>query len=293
MNDKQTAQDTGREHQSETKKFIYFSPEPERISHNGLYIVRAGETLPSPTWHHERPSDFWKNKGGVYVIEHVLEGRGHIECDDKKYTVEAGDFYMLTRFHAHRYYSDPDYPCRKIWVNLTGPFMVSLTEGLGLTDGVYVMHGDSPERIRKIHDLLCSFDSLPAEHILDNIAIILTDILLSVNLKRRAQLKPQSSIADIKKYIDSEVNIGANLDDVCAKFGVSKSYAIATFKKTYGVTLYSYMLDKKMEIAKKLLQNGVRLTNIASMLGYSCTQSFAHTFKKATGMSPSEYRGDN
>ena len=279
------------ETQIDQSRYIYYSPNDFQFSHNGLYIAHAGETMPCPKWHHERPQNFWKNKGGLYVIEHVLEGRGYIECDDKTYVVEAGDFYMLTRFYAHRYYSDPEQPCRKIWVNLTGPFMVSLTEGLGLTEGVYVMHGDSPKRIQQIHSLLNSFDFLPREHIFDNIAMILTDILLSVNLsQQKISVANSSPISDIKRYIDNEVNIGANLDDVCAQFQVSKSYAIASFKKTYGITLYQYMLDQKIKTAKAMLRNGVKLSVLASMLGYSCTQSFAHAFKKATGKSPSDYR---
>ena len=277
--------------QVDQRPYICYEPTDPIISHNGLYIAHAGETVPCPKWHHERPQNFWANQGGLYVIEHVLEGRGYIECDDKTYTVEAGDFYMLTRFHAHRYYSDPEHPCRKIWVNLTGPFIVSLTEGLGLTDGVYVMHGDSPRRIRQIHSLLNSFDRLPKEHIFDSIAMILTDILLSVNLSQmQIDVSNSSPISDIKRYIDNEVNIGANLDDVCTHFGVSKSYAIASFKKTYGITLYQYMLDQKIKTAKAMLRGGAKLSIIANLLGYSCTQAFAHAFKKATGKSPSVYR---
>lgn len=43
---------------------IYYSPHPEKASHNGLYIVRAGETMPDPMAYHERPQDFWEKKGG-------------------------------------------------------------------------------------------------------------------------------------------------------------------------------------------------------------------------------------
>lgn len=272
-------------------RYICYSIDSSRISHNGMYILHAGETVPCPKWSFERPQNYWKNKGGVYVIEHVLEGRGYIECDDKVYTVEAGDFYMLTRFHAHKYYSDPEYPCRKIWVNLSGPFVVGLAEGLGLSDGVYIMHGDSPKRIRQIHALLNSFDTLPQEHIFDNIAMILTDIFLSVNLSRKSTgIHNSNPIAEMKRYIDSEVNIGANLDDICQQFKVSKSYAIASFRKTYGITLYQYMLDQKVRSAKAMIRNGVKLSSVASILGYSCTQSFTHAFKKATGLSPTEYK---
>ena len=270
---------------------IYYSPHPEKTSHNGLYVITAGETMPGASYYHERPQDFWAKKGGVYVIEHVLEGKGYIECDGNKYTVEAGDFYMLTRFHAHKYYADPDRPFRKIWVNLYGPLMTSLADGLGLTDGVYIMHHDSSKRIEQIHSLLKSFNVLPKEHVFDNIALIVTDIMLSVNLQQKAVLNKNSSIiAEIKRYIDSEANIGANLDDICLQFSVSKSYTTAVFKKTYGITLYQYMLEKKIKTARSMLENGIKINNVSDLLGYSCSQSFTHAFKKIVGVSPNAYR---
>ena len=74
------------------------------------------------------------------------------------------------------------------------------------------------------------------------------------------------------------------------QFSINKSYAIASFKKTFGITLYQYMLDKKIKIAKNMLEHGVKINNIAALLGYSCTQSFTHAFKSAAGVSPNIYR---
>ena len=50
------------------------------------------------------------------------------------------------------------------------------------------------------------------------------------------------------------------------------------------------MLDKKIKTAKNMLEHGVKINNIASLLGYSCTQSFTHAFKSAAGVSPNIYR---
>lgn len=261
------------------------------MSHNGLFVKRAGETLPNPNYYHERSADFLSESGGVYVMEYVLGGKGYIECDGKHYTVGAGDFYLLTRGHAHKYYSDPVQPMHKIWVNLQGPYISDLAKVLGLTDGVYIQHYDSPKPITQIHSLLESFNYSPRGRIFDNIALVVTEILLSINSSMREQTSSESPVIfEIKRYIDSEVNIAATLDDICVQFSINKSYAIATFKKTFGITLYQYMLDKKIKTAKNMLEHGVKINNIAALLGYSCTQSFTHAFKSAAGVSPNTYR---
>ncbi len=247
--------------------------------------------MPNPSYYHERPADFRTESGGVYVMEYVLGGKGYIECDGNHYTVGAGDFYLLTRFHAHKYYSDPAQPLHKIWVNVGGPFITNLAEVLGLTEGVYIQHYDSPKPITQIHSLLESFNYSPRGRIFDNIALVVTEILLSINSSLKEQTSSESPVIfEIKRYIDSEVNIAATLDDICVQFSINKSYAIATFKKTFGITLYQYMLDKKIKTAKNMLEHGVKINNIAALLGYSCTQSFTHAFKSAAGVSPNTYR---
>ncbi len=275
----------------DNESIVYFSRYPEKTSHNGLYIIRAGETMPNPYYYHERPENFLSDKGGLYVFEYVISGRGYIECEGKTYTVSAGDFYVLTRFHSHKYYSDPQDPFRKIWVNLRGPYINSLADTLGLDEGVYVLHYDSPQPITQIHSLLESFTNTPRHRVFDNIALIVTEIMLSVNYSQNDRASIDSPvIIEIKRYIDSEVNIAATVDDICLQFSINKSYAIAAFKKAFGITLYQYMLDKKIKTAKAMLENGVKINNIAQLLGYSCTQSFTHAFKGAAGVTPNVYR---
>lgn len=275
----------------ENERYIYYSPNPEKISHNGLFVKRAGETLPSPSYYHERPENFRSESGGIYVMEYVLGGKGYIECDGMTYTVTAGDFYLLTRYHSHKYYSDPLQPLHKIWVNMSGPFISNLADTLGFDRGVYIQHYDSPKPITQIHSLLESFNYSPRGRIFDSIALVVTEIMLSINSSRVEQTTSESPVIyEIKRYIDSEVNIAASLDDICLQFSINKSYAIASFKKTFGITLYQYMLDKKIKTAKNMLEHGVKINNIASLLGYSCTQSFTHAFKSAAGVSPNIYR---
>ena len=130
--------------------------------------------------------------------------------------------------------------------------------------------------------------------IFDNIALIVTELMLDLNSSRKTQkISASPAIFDIKKYIDSEVAVSASLDDVCAIFGINKSYAIATFKKEFGITLYQYMLEKKIKTAKNMLEAGESINEISSLLGYSCTQSFTHAFKAMTGISPNAYREQN
>ncbi len=278
----------------DNEKYVYFCSHPKQISHNGLYIIRAGETYPNPLYFHEREATFYTHLDGLLVIEYVYSGRGYIECDDKRFIVEAGDMFVLTRYHAHKYYADPITPFHKKWVNLAGPLVANIAEALNLTDGVYIKHFDSPRYIDQIHSLLEQYNEVPKQRIFDNIALTVTEILLIMNSSRKEQKAAVSPIIlEIKKYIDREENVSVNLDDVCAKFSINKSYAIATFKREFGITLYQYLLEKKIRAAEEMLIAGKGINQIAEELGYSCSQSFTHAFKSVVGISPTSYRDKN
>lgn len=64
-----------------------------------------------------------------------------------------------------------------------------------------------------------------------------------------------------------------------------------TYKKETGRSLAQYMLEKRMEKARKLLQGDMFVKNVALQTGYSNFSYFSKVFRDVEGMSPMEYRG--
>ena len=59
----------------------------------------------------------------------------------------------------------------------------------------------------------------------------------------------------------------------------------------YGVSPIRYLIDRKIEISKKLLENeGLKISEIAEALSFSDARHFSKTFFRREGMLPSEYR---
>ena len=62
------------------------------------------------------------------------------------------------------------------------------------------------------------------------------------------------------------------------------------FKKIYGKTVYQFLLDHKMELAKKLLSEREKNVNEVSIkLGYSTASHFIAAFKNKYGVTPKTY----
>jgi len=73
--------------------------------------------------------------------------------------------------------------------------------------------------------------------------------------------------------------------------GMNRTKLQYGFKKLYGISIYSYQVQLRMEKAKKLLaESDSPIKQIAAVSGYNNISSFSAAFKKTFNISPSEYR---
>ena len=79
------------------------------------------------------------------------------------------------------------------------------------------------------------------------------------------------------------------IEDLSKETSLSPSALSETFKRAAGLPPHAYLLDCRIRRAQELLAGGKSsIKAISDMLRFSSTQHFATTFKKITGVSPSE-----
>lgn len=85
---------------------------------------------------------------------------------------------------------------------------------------------------------------------------------------------------------------GCTLQNIATELGVTTSYLSRLFKEVTGQNFQDYLLDQKMEVAKRMLSGKVPYTNkdIARALGYQDTQNFCRTFRKYWNKSPQKFK---
>ena len=82
--------------------------------------------------------------------------------------------------------------------------------------------------------------------------------------------------------------------DISSHVFLSSSYVFNFFKNETGQTLNQYLTEFRMEKAKLLLRDArYKISDISSRVGYSDGNYFGKSFKKYSGLSPSEYREKN
>lgn len=81
------------------------------------------------------------------------------------------------------------------------------------------------------------------------------------------------------------------LGDVAEAAGVNSTYLSYLFSQEMGIGFANYLLNLRMEHAKKLLrETNLKMWQVAEESGFNDYHYFSKVFKKAEGMSPAQYR---
>ncbi|MDY5940627.1 MAG: AraC family transcriptional regulator [Eubacteriales bacterium] len=283
------------------KKSVKISLPGEELFHNTLafsmndplYVETLGITHPFPGYRIERCRTGVR-RFGIYVFEAVLSGTGYIECEGIKYSVSAGDFYFLNNNCSHIYYADREHPFEKIWINVRGKLITKLLEAYDITAPVIVLHSDFSPMIHEIHNIYSS----PTEESLDERNYRAAQVFSAMILRMDREVRGNEVKVDLplrlKLFIDNRMDFTLSVEQLARQFHLNSNYITAVFKRKYGTTPKQYMLERKIECAKQLLQNrNCEIKEIAATLAFSSVYHFSNTFKRLTGMTPTEYRRES
>ena len=116
---------------------------------------------------------------------------------------------------------------------------------------------------------------------------------LSVISKPSLSVKNRSDadlVLRIVSFLKENVHTYLTFDDVCRFSNLSRTNLKVLFKEKTGLGVMEYFKNLKIDEAKIMIREGeYNFTEIAHHLGYSSIHYFSRHFKKATGMTPSEY----
>lgn len=97
--------------------------------------------------------------------------------------------------------------------------------------------------------------------------------------------------AMIKRYLDANYAQNITLDSLAEHTHLSKFYLSRIFSRCLGMSPINYLNQKRIQMAKEILvQTDRPLIQIAANIGFTSPSYFSQIFKKATGISPSQYR---
>ncbi|HHV09470.1 MAG TPA: response regulator [Clostridiales bacterium] len=116
--------------------------------------------------------------------------------------------------------------------------------------------------------------------------------VIAVCIQQSSERNVASSIQKVRKYIDlhyREEDI--SLKKLAAMFHINHSYLSTSFKKYTNKNFNDYLNCTRIEHAKRMLEDkGVKVNQVAAAVGFNDVGYFGKTFKRYTGMMPSDFQ---
>lgn len=99
-------------------------------------------------------------------------------------------------------------------------------------------------------------------------------------------------ISNIIGHINLHLSEELTLEDLSAKFYISKYHLLREFKKNTGYTIHQYIQKKRLIMARMLLKENIKVTEVVIKCGFGDYSNFIRSFKREYGVSPKKYCRD-
>ncbi|MFP4979163.1 AraC family transcriptional regulator [Paenibacillus sp. CN-4] len=231
-----------------------------------------------------------------FYLIFVLEGQGEYIYKQKKYVLRKSDMFCLFPHVVHEYHIDKDTPLHKMWVALEGPQAVQLLERVGIKSCTPHVPNASNEGVLNLLRSLFEFGNHSDKRDFDLCRLIILHKIFEELSRNTPDALRNAVCSDYwlqqaKEYIERHYTDRLTIEQIADYVHVNRAYFSRKFNQAFGISPAKYLLQLKIEESKQLLVNtGYNLSIIAQSIGYTDMFTFSKVFKKATGVSPREYR---
>lgn len=112
-----------------------------------------------------------------------------------------------------------------------------------------------------------------------------------VQSKQPHEQKSFDQFLEVREYLNKTFLEEHSLKSIARQFGLNEFTLKKGFKSNFNTTVFDYLLSKKLEYARELLQSTTQtVQEIGAATGYKYSNHFSTAFKKKFGVSPSFFR---
>mgnify|MGYP000476909779 CR=1 FL=1 len=229
-----------------------------------------------------------------FIIIYCAQGSGSLNTDQFQGKLNQGDVVVIPPNTPHEYFADDENPWTLFWCHFKGNNAKLFYKHISANVASPVIKsGNDVNLLSSFNHLIDAAHSSYTHSGFIHVSCLLKQILTLVERIRHDGSKAKAGIklSEVQRYMRENIHRQLDLEEVASLTQLSKFHFIRKFRDITGVSPMKFFQNLKMEQACFLLeQEALSISNVAYELGYNDPLYFSRVFKKAYGMSPSQFR---
>ena len=245
-------------------------------------------------------------------VVYLLEGEMRWNFSDGKSLIQRGGMsHFLKAGISHFPHKSKQTPCHQAWIVLKPLEEISLYGTVFESDDlksiyrtVSELSGTTRQMGKRLTDdiqefstLVKEFKSHPTPFLKSRLRALICQILLrtteSCPMKTTGESSETEVIRLAKEYLDNNLSRPVERGALAKHLGYSGTWILKVFRNAVGVPPAQYLRRRRIEKSQSLLQDKkLNITDIAFRCGFHSSQHFSQVFRKYTGLSPRQARGN-
>ncbi|MBQ7850907.1 MAG: helix-turn-helix domain-containing protein [Clostridia bacterium] len=241
-----------------------------------------------------------------YELFFILRGSIRVIVEESDLSPALGDVLIYPPHCMHRVtHTDSSLPYERFYIYLSKEFLNSIsTEDYSFTEHLERLTAGGRNCLQPgseaVRELVPMADEIiEAARDTSPESIIANRCRMVIYLVRLLKLLEASIPTDVDsettrmnemiRYINQNAAQPLSLDQLAEVFGISKFVLLHEFKDYTGMSIYQYILTRRVILAQQLIQQGVKPHQACEQCGFTDYTSFYRAFKARTGKSPNQY----
>ncbi len=251
------------------------------------------EGMESVGWHYH----------AFHKIIFFLSGRAAYDIEGQRYALEPGDILLVGRGDIHRPEVARGVPYERVILYISPDFLrAQSTEDCDLescfTEARRAFRFVLRPAVRdgRMAAILASLERALAEpgfggellgrSLFLQLLIEVSRGVLGHGLSYVTNAVCDEKIVAILQYLNGHLTEPLTIDELAARFYISKFYMMRRFREETGHTIHGYLVGKRLLLARERLAAGAPAAEVCYECGFQDYSTFSRAFKKRVGQTP-------
>lgn len=235
-----------------------------------------------------------------YKLLIVLSGTGGYWIDGEHYQLKSGDVVLIDSRLLHR--PEFEFEYERVIIYVSPEFLSASSTGdcdltrCFSTPGQHILRLPAGEQtrvlglVRRLEEELASVEA--GKDILSSGVLLrlLVEIYRMTQQRGFAPVQPlrpkDERVTGMLRYIDGHISEEITVEALAERFFLSKYHMMRLFRENTGVTIHSYIVDRRLMNARDMMGHGLGATEACYKAGFNSYCTFCRAYKKRFGISP-------